>query len=844
MSSYYHPPADIISGVRARSLKINDIIQSVEDGFDLVEGVIDSGGQGIRTYVHYAYALNADGSSGFSVTYTGSEIYIGILTDTIVADSTDYLDYEWSLFRGSDGSIGGDGTAGVSIVWQGSFGSPPANPVNGWAYYNTNDLKSYVYQDGVWDRMTEDGSTGPSGADASNWGSTLTFSALDYNTVGWTGGHIYTAGVDYIISSAASGTGNMTAETAYYIYLKPSVSITELQVTTVATDAVGIDQILVCVAYPNSNVLVTAQFQVFGGRGGVFINADNIAAKCITADEIVGNSLSAISANIGTVTSGIIQSNDWSAAAGMQIDLDLATITIREAAGLKIASGADILFEHGGDIKFTSVTAPTACTATLVTAAGNLTIGAYSYKVTYVNDSGETELGVISNEVTTDATHLQVDLTAIPISSSTSVTKRKIYRTKAGGSSYYYLSEIANNTGTTYTDNIPDTSITVDGTYRSNNSFGRLLVDGVIGISLGSDNTFVGQLSGYSNTTGFYNSAIGVSALQSNTTGYYNSAIGVSALLSNTTGRYNSALGVYALLSNTVGAYNSAIGYYALYSNSTGYYNSAMGYFTLHLNTTGFYNSAIGALALWSNTTGDSNAALGEHALYINSTGSGNIAIGSFAGGYETGSNAFYVNNQNRANTAGDKAESILYGVMAVAASDQTLAINAATTVSYAFTASGAVTHESTSLFSGAVTHSSTTQLNGVVTIAGSGVIPGNGLVLENLSTISATSPAILFKQNYTNFEDLQARILGYASALYFQSTTDSWANSTMALKLSEDQGIFSGNLRSESGVLILKETAKPSAITGYLQAWTETDNKLHIIDGDGTEYTLDMTAV
>ncbi|MCP4607745.1 MAG: hypothetical protein GY845_03370 [Planctomycetes bacterium] len=34
MSEYYTPPADVIAGVRARSTKINAIIQSTEDGFD------------------------------------------------------------------------------------------------------------------------------------------------------------------------------------------------------------------------------------------------------------------------------------------------------------------------------------------------------------------------------------------------------------------------------------------------------------------------------------------------------------------------------------------------------------------------------------------------------------------------------------------------------------------------------------------------------------------------------------------------------------------------------------------------------------------------------------------
>lgn len=53
-------------------------------------------------------------------------------------------------------------------MWQGSFVSHPANPQNGWAYRNTTDGKSYVYQDGVWYQMTIDGVDGANGKDGTN----------------------------------------------------------------------------------------------------------------------------------------------------------------------------------------------------------------------------------------------------------------------------------------------------------------------------------------------------------------------------------------------------------------------------------------------------------------------------------------------------------------------------------------------------------------------------------------------------------------------------------------------------------------------------------------------------
>lgn len=70
--------------------------------------------------------------------------------------------------KGGDGTNGADGINGkdgTSIVWKGSYVSHPSNPQNGWAYKNTTDGKSYVYQDGTWYQMTIDGVDGANGTD-------------------------------------------------------------------------------------------------------------------------------------------------------------------------------------------------------------------------------------------------------------------------------------------------------------------------------------------------------------------------------------------------------------------------------------------------------------------------------------------------------------------------------------------------------------------------------------------------------------------------------------------------------------------------------------------------------
>lgn len=114
--------------------------------------------------------------------------------------------------------------------------------------------------------------------------------------------------------------------------------------------------------------------------------------------------------------------------------------------------------------------APGACTDALAGAgAGLLSNGDYLYKITLVTAEGETELGTASGGVTVaDYTaNGKVALSNIPTGTAGRCTARKIYRTKAGGSTYYYVATIADNSTTTYTDNTADTSLTVEGSATS-----------------------------------------------------------------------------------------------------------------------------------------------------------------------------------------------------------------------------------------------------------------------------------------------------------------------------------------------------------------------------------------
>lgn len=131
----------------------------------------EKGEDGTQYYTWIAYSDNPDGNPMYQQP-TDTTKYIGIAVNkTTEIEGTDPSEYAWSKFKGEDGkdglngADGVDGKDGTSIVWKGEFASAPANPQNGWAYKNTTDKKSYVYQDGAWYQMTIDGVDGKNGAD-------------------------------------------------------------------------------------------------------------------------------------------------------------------------------------------------------------------------------------------------------------------------------------------------------------------------------------------------------------------------------------------------------------------------------------------------------------------------------------------------------------------------------------------------------------------------------------------------------------------------------------------------------------------------------------------------------
>ena len=93
--------------------------------------------------------------STFNFTGTSLEITVNAMVDGVI-----YGTSIMTVSKSMAGKNGGKGDNGTSIIWKGEFSSHPNNPENGWAYYNTAQKKSFVYQDGSWYQMTVDGNNG------------------------------------------------------------------------------------------------------------------------------------------------------------------------------------------------------------------------------------------------------------------------------------------------------------------------------------------------------------------------------------------------------------------------------------------------------------------------------------------------------------------------------------------------------------------------------------------------------------------------------------------------------------------------------------------------------------
>ena len=125
----------------------------------------DTGAQGIQGN------KGADGKDGVSIVWLGafdsapeitSPKYLNAYFNKTDGCSYIYTGSEWTLLARS-GANGKDGDTGKSILWKGEVSSAPSNPELYWAYYNTGDGCSYIWNGSVWNLLAKVGAKGDSG---------------------------------------------------------------------------------------------------------------------------------------------------------------------------------------------------------------------------------------------------------------------------------------------------------------------------------------------------------------------------------------------------------------------------------------------------------------------------------------------------------------------------------------------------------------------------------------------------------------------------------------------------------------------------------------------------------
>lgn len=307
------------------------------------------------------------------------------------------------------------------------------------------------------------------------------------------------------------------------------------------------------------------------------------------------------------------------------------------------ASGGSVQLVEGSGVSLTTGGTASAGTVTIAATGGSGTVTATGGSLTsnaVVLGAGTTDTKVSTGVTTDGGSQLNLGVNA------TTIGKVKMFGNTSGDVTIRPTAAA----GTATVQTLPATTGTLVNRVTTANGVSASNSDGALTVSLGAitPTTVNTLVVGLGTGTLSTNTAVGVGVLAgSNSGGGSNTAVGYNSMAANTTGQTNTAVGVQTLDSNTTGSNNTALGYNSL-----------------------------------TNTSGSTNTAIGAESL-VSSSGSGNVAVGYSAGRFETGSNAFYVDNQSRTNTAGDKAGALLYGTFNATASSQTLKTNAAFEATY-----------------------------------------------------------------------------------------------------------------------------------------------------------------
>ncbi len=310
-----------------------------EDGADGVPG--KNGENGETSYAHFAYATSADGKTGFSTTDTVDKTYMGQYVDFTKADSEDPTKYRWSKFQGPKGDTGAQGPQGLQgeqgIAGKdgtngkdGTDGKDGVSPTVSISKSGTVTTITITDKNGTHTQTVNDGTNGTAGkagADgktpyfhvkySNDGGKTFTSNSgedvgtyigtcTDYNQADPTtvGSYTWARIKGETGDTGAKGDKGATGATG------PQGPQGEKGATGPqgSTGAAGKDAILISSTAPSSPV-IGQLWQTASGQPIKRWDGSKWVLHYISVENLSVDKLSAIAANLGTITAGMVKNS-------------------------------------------------------------------------------------------------------------------------------------------------------------------------------------------------------------------------------------------------------------------------------------------------------------------------------------------------------------------------------------------------------------------------------------------------------------------------------------------------------------------------------------------------------
>lgn len=267
-----------------------------------------AGADGKTPYLHIAYANSADGKTGFSVSDSTDKLYIGQYTDYTQADSTDCTKYSWTRIKGDTGATGVQGPQGEKGETGATGATGPQGPKG---ETGATGPKGDTGATGSTGPQGPKGDTGATGADGGSIWSTTTAPSTSGTTYTFTSSKL----------TGATGTPKVGDIILYSYYRYTVTSVTSTTAVCANTrvslrGATGASTGITVSATEPTSKYTGMLWKHTGTVSGLIQNAtyrwDGSAWELyyFTAANIDVDTLSAITANLGTVTAGLLKSAD------------------------------------------------------------------------------------------------------------------------------------------------------------------------------------------------------------------------------------------------------------------------------------------------------------------------------------------------------------------------------------------------------------------------------------------------------------------------------------------------------------------------------------------------------